>query len=427
MNKYLANSLWTVAERCSRALISFVLVALIARHIGPEQFGILAFIQSVIAILCMTVSFGMDNVLVKVFSEQDDEQHALRTLSTAVLFRMTLGITLLLGLLLFVYGSDLIEPQLKPIYIVLGLSLLFINYNTYLSLYQAKSISRKLIPASLTSTLLIAAYRLWLLEHDGTLFDFALTFTLELASKMLLVMYLARKDHFQFTLRAADRQQLQTLLIPSTSMLVSSMIVVVYARTDQLMIMHLMGERDLGVYSVAIRISEAYLIIPTLIATSFFPMISRSAEAHNSQAYFDITHFCSVVPAILIALLSPWIIPMLFGESYIDAIPVLFLTLAASAFSILGATSTNFLIVQNLAHLRIFRALAGLVINVVLNYLLIPPYGLMGAAWATLASQMCASWLSNLFTAATRQSFYWQTRSLLTFGLPGIVNVLKKR
>lgn len=79
----------------------------------------------------------------------------------------------------------------------------------------------------------------------------------------------------------------------------------------------------------------------------------------------------------------------------------------------MGVVTLPCFIGEGLAHLTVQRTLMGDIINIVLNFLLIPHYTVVGAAIATVISQVVASYLSHAFHSKTRKLFLIQTRSLL--------------
>jgi O-antigen/teichoic acid export membrane protein len=78
----------------------------------------------------------------------------------------------------------------------------------------------------------------------------------------------------------------------------------------------------------------------------------------------------------------------------------------------LGVISSKWFIAENLQKYSFYRTLAGMVLNILLNYILIPIYSIQGAAIATLISQVMASYLFNLFNKKLRYTFILQTNAI---------------
>jgi O-antigen/teichoic acid export membrane protein len=111
-------------------------------------------------------------------------------------------------------------------------------------------------------------------------------------------------------------------------------------------------------------------------------------------------------------LLSDWLIVLLYGQEYQAAGKVLMIHIWASVFVFLGVVSGSWLTSENLQRLSFYRTLAGTVINVSLNFTLIPIYGITGAAIATLIAQMVAALIFDIFLKKTRRMFFMKLNTL---------------
>jgi O-antigen/teichoic acid export membrane protein len=119
--------------------------------------------------------------------------------------------------------------------------------------------------------------------------------------------------------------------------------------------------------------------------------------------------------ALPMTLLSGWLLTILFGEAYRDAGPVLSVHIWAGVFVFLGVASSKWLITEGLQKYSAINALIGAVANVLLNLLLIPKYGICGAAISTVLSQSIASHFVNFLFQDTRKNFYRMSRALISY------------
>jgi len=118
---------------------------------------------------------------------------------------------------------------------------------------------------------------------------------------------------------------------------------------------------------------------------------------------------------IPMVIFGPWVLtlPFLFGERYAEAGPVLVIHIWTLVFVFLGTASSRHLVAENQQRMELNRTLIGAAFNVVANYILIPKYGIIGAAYATLASQAVASYLAYLFFPKFWYVFRMQSRAIL--------------
>jgi PST family polysaccharide transporter len=196
---------------------------------------------------------------------------------------------------------------------------------------------------------------------------------------------------------------------------------------DQVMLGKMIGDGGVGVYAAAVRVSEVWYFLPVAVTASAFPALIRAKHEGSAiysrrlQHLLDSMVLVSVSIAVPMTFLSNWIIRTFFGAAFKDAGPVLSVHIWASVFVFLGVASSKWFIVENLQKLTLIRTLGGAVANVAMNLVLIPKYGALGAAWATLISQAIASVFFNAFNRETRELFRLQMKSFL---IPSVWNVL---
>jgi O-antigen/teichoic acid export membrane protein len=169
------------------------------------------------------------------------------------------------------------------------------------------------------------------------------------------------------------------------------------------MIKEMLGEYEVGIYSAASRLSEAFYFIPMLILSSFFPAILNSKN-HNLEIYnqrLQILYTSMVWLAISIALpmtfFSDWLILLIFGQLYQEAGQVLMIHTWTAVFVFIGVVYSGYLTIENKTKKAFYRTLIGAIVNVFLNYILIPIHGIKGAAFSTLVGQFSANYLYDIF------------------------------
>jgi PST family polysaccharide transporter len=220
------------------------------------------------------------------------------------------------------------------------------------------------------------------------------------------------------------------LVLDSWPLLLSGLAITFYMSIDQVMLGKMVGDGGVGVYSAAVRVSEVWYFLPVAVTASVFPALIRAKQkspaiySRRLQHLFDSMVLISVGIALPMTFLSNWIIVTFFGTAFKDAGPVLSIHIWASVFVFLGVASSKWFIIENLQKLTLTRTIWGAVANVAMNLVLIPKYGALGAAWATLISQAVASVFFNAFNKETRQLFRKQVKSFL---MPSLWNVLLKK
>lgn len=161
---------------------------------------------------------------------------------------------------------------------------------------------------------------------------------------------------------------------------------------DIIMLGYFTNIETVGLYHPAVRTAGLQQSILIAFAGIFAPMFSRYSAQNDfigmHHIYKLVTRWILtlVIPILILILLFSTKIMLLFGADFIQSAGVLcILTLGTSIFAIFGVSSTA-LVVSGYQKLNLVNALTATILNICLNIILIPKYGIMGAAWATLSS-----------------------------------------
>ena len=202
-------------------------------------------------------------------------------------------------------------------------------------------------------------------------------------------------------------------------MAVAGLSVMLYMRIDQVMLAQMLGERDVGIFSAAVRISESWYFIPVSIISSVTPALVI-AQAENEESYcrqlLKITRglfWLSVAAAVILSVESKGIIELLYGAGYAESAAVLAVHAWAGIFVALGVSAGPWFVNAGFLKFRMFQTLAGAVVNILMNLVLVPRFGPVGAAYATLVSYCVAAFLVNATSQSTRPIFFIQLKALL--------------
>ena len=211
----------------------------------------------------------------------------------------------------------------------------------------------------------------------------------------------------------------KSLLRDSWPLVFSTMLAMIYLRIDQIMIGNMIGSEELGVYSVAVRIAEAWYFIPMVISSSVFPAIVKT-EAYSEQLFYSQMQklynwmaFLAYGVALPVSYFAEEIIHLLFSSAYASAAPLLAVLIWAGMFTSLGAARNVFIVSKNWTRVNLVSIALGTVLNVLLNYMLIPHYGAMGAVAATFISYWFALHGTCFLLKPLRKTGWMMTRAMI--------------
>jgi O-antigen/teichoic acid export membrane protein len=268
--------------------------------------------------------------------------------------------------------------------------------------------------------------KIYLLLNDGTLYQFVVVYLFDsfVVAIGLIYFYIKQKNNiflWRFSSKVAKK-----FLKDSYPLIISGSLTLVYTKVDQVMINSMLNSVEVGYYAAAVKLSEFWYFLPMLIVGSIFPKIIEYKKT-NLELYHDkleklhtFLYIISIIIVLIVFLNSDNIILLLYGEQYSNSIIVLQIHIFSLIFVSLATATSRWIYIENLQYTAIYRVLFAAILNIVLNYIFIPLYGIKAAASATLLSQIIASYAVYGLINKTKFIFKMQTRTIL------FLNLLKK-
>jgi len=419
---FLRNTGWMMLSRVSRLVLAFVASMLTARYLGKSDFGELNYIFSFVTLFGALGTLGLGDVLVRDLEADASPEAEGRILGTALVLRW-LGTVVMAILALGVAlatGDNWVTVGLMVsvcVFQLLGNEAATLE-RFFEARVQAKWSSLAQLLAVVCSTVLSVV--LILLHASLPAFVAVKVVEAGVLFAALVVWHrrLGGARSLSFSWECAGQ-----LLRAGLPLMLTSVFLLIYMRIDQVMIRHYLDDGAVGCYAVAVRLSEAWYFVPSVVAASFFPAILRARREdperyrRRLQALYELMTWLGIGVAVPVTLCSGWIVRLLFGAEYAPAGPVLALYVWAGVFVFQGIVRGKWIVAENLQrYALVFTALATGV-NVVLNAILIPKVGLSGAAWATVISCLCQSILVPALFKPIRPSAWAITCSFLPLHL----------
>ena len=416
LRRILGNVGWLMLDRAVRLGLNLVIGIWIARFLGPQLFGSLNFALAFVALFSAVTSLGLESIVIReVLAHPDDSSEIL---GTTLLLRLGGG---LLGIAASLVTLRIIQPHDKQAQLLVGilsLNLLFQALDTIDCLFQSQVRSRITVWAKNLAFLVFAVVRITLLARKAPLWSFAAANTGEIALGAFGLVLGYRFSGGRLLSWRACRARAGSLLQQSWPVLVSGVAIIVYMRLDMVMLKVMRGDFEVGLYSAATRVSEVWYFVPTAIVSSVSPSILKVKHdpallLARMRMLFSLMAMLACVLGSIIALASHAIVHLLYSPGYRAAGPILAVHVWASIFVFLGVAQSPWDLARDLFRLSLYRTLAGAAINIVLNLILIPTHGAMGAAIATVVAYAASSVFGNAFHPETRPVFRLQMLSFL--------------
>lgn len=396
--------------------LGLVVVVWLARYLGPEQFGIFSFAVSFIGLFSVIAGLGLHEVVVRdIVRDQAGRGETLGTAAFLQLIGGAIAYSFAIGLIHFLRPNDHLAQAMVGI---LGFTMLFRASDVVAFYFEAEVASKYTVWVQTGTFIAFATVKGALILSNASLIAFAWAALMEgLCVAVLMALMLKLRGTTVEQLRAT-RARAGELLAHSWPLLLSGIAIILYMKVDQIMLAQLVGDEAVGIYSVAVRFSEVVYFVSVAIIASVFPAIIRTKDHSISLYYerlqklFDIMVWLSLCAAIPMTFMSTAVVAFLFGDVFAPAGAVLSIHIWAAVFVFLGVVSNKWLVAENRGGLVFHRSLLGMTTNILLNLLLIPAYGPIGAAIATVVSQAAAVLLADLIQKETRNLFRMKISSM---------------
>lgn len=401
-----ANIGWLVADKVIRLIGGFIVGVLIARHLGPGEYGLWNYALAFSSLFVAVAGLGLDSIVIRDILRDDRQRPSL--LATAFLLKLIAGI----GALALALGSISLVRQGDTVLVWLvglsGIGFVFQAAQVIDFDYQAHGDNHLSVIAQISAFLVMALAKLALLAYDAPVVAFAAAGAVEVAMGMMFLVATFRWRGQRLDLRQASCGLARRLLADSWPLMLSGIAISLYMRIDQVMLGALAGDRAVGVYSAAVRLSELWYFLPMAISTAVFPAIielrkgSPETYRRRMQQYFDAMSLIGLAIALVMTFIGPALVLMLYGQDYASAGPLLVIHIWAGVFVYLGIASGNWLAAEGLQIYSLARTVLGCTSSIALNIYLIPRMGAMGAVLGVLMAQGIATFSLLFFPRARR-------------------------
>lgn len=414
--KIVDNIGWLFFDKVLRMGVGLLVGVWVARYLGPEQFGLFSFATAFVGLFGAIAGLGLQGIVVRDIVR--DPACKKETLGTAAMLQFVGGLIaygLILGTIFWLRPDDTLA---KVLVAILGSTMLFKASEVAVYWFESQVLSKYTVWVQNSVFLVFAAVKVVLILNQAQLLAFAwATMAEALVVALLLGVMLGIRGPKLRRLRGTLARA-KTLMKDCWPLMLSGIAVMIYMKIDQIMLGQMVGDEAVGIYSAATRISEVWYFIPMIIVASVFPAILEAKKRSEEQYYqrlqhlYDLMVWISVAVALPMTFLSTPIVTLLFGVAYAASGPILAIHIWASVFVFFGVASGQWFLAENRQILSFQRTALGAVVNLVLNFLLIPSYGALGAAAATVISQFSVGVLFDVFQIETRGMFYMKINAL---------------
>ena len=390
----------------------------VTRFLGPEQFGALSYAIAFSGIFSSLASLGLDGIIIRELSQKNESRDNL--LGTAFLLKLCGAVLAYSSIIILIFLIKSTDYNTIFLVAIIAFGLFFNSFDVIDLWFQSQLKYKFTFYARNTAFTISSILKIIMILLNAPLFYFAIITTIEVffgAAGLIFVYKLTKNNLKNWTASLLLAKQLMAVSWP---LIIAGFAKFIYVKIDQVMLGTMLNNKEVGIYSAAIKFSEIWYFIPGAIYASVFPVLAEY-KTKNERLFFlkykkvcSIMVLISVIIALIMTFLSNYLINLLYGKEFIQAGPILSVHIWAGVFVFIGVAGSIWTMIEGLQKFQLFATGLGGITNILLNIILIPRYAGMGSAFATVISYAIASYLVYFFAPKNRKVALILTNSLFS-------------
>ncbi len=395
---------WLLSDQVLQTLLTVGVGVVVARKLGPSGLGDLSFALATLALLVPLVVSHRQLLLRDLIVEPEARAEILGT-GAAVGLVSALGAAALAVGFALVSGRD---STTEIAMVIAVTSLLGLAIGSWETALQADHRAGELVFVRSGSAIVGAGLKIAVVLGGFGVIGFVSASTAQTFLAAIVCVVLLRRGAAGRVLWHVDRRRFSRLVRESWPFAISALSIAVYMTLDQVMLGVLSNDHAVGIYAAAVRVSESTLLLPMVILASATPVLTRMHRTNpalyraQTQRLVNALTAAGLLLAVLGGALAKVVVGVLYGEAFHSSAGLLAALLVANIFVFQGIAGSMWIVNEGLQRAYMLRTLTGAAINVGLNLVLIPRYGAIGAAWATLIAYAYAGLLGTALDRRTR-------------------------
>ena len=379
---------WLLFNSIFASAVDFLVSVFFARRFTTEIVGQYGYASAVVSIFLPISLMGIEQIVVKDLGQRkEDAGEVMGSAHILILIGSILSFITILFIALMPHST--LGRRIFLVVLAIPVLLRPLEVDRFWILGQG-DVSRYAIVQTLIKGIFFALKcGIIAIGHE---YLFAMCTVFEAVMTVTGYFFLADKEKNRKKKKRINTCKIKWLLKKGGPLLLSSCFVVIYMRIDQVMVGNLLGDSQLGIYSVAVKISEAWYVIPGVLMNAYLPLIANAYCSDNQlfsflfQRLSDYLGLVGYGALAIIMILGEPIILMLYGPMYAYAETIIKCYAWAGIAVSINYSLTVAFAIKEWSWLSMLITVIGALTNIILNIVLIPRMGSVGAAAATVVS-----------------------------------------
>ena len=403
-NKFFSNIIWDMGGKVFQMVLTLIVGMLTARYLGPSNYGIIGETASYVSFFSVICQLGFTSTAVKELMDNKEKEGEI--LGTTIFFRICTSLISSVAITCLLYVLKEGDKVIVWVAFLQSLSLLFQSFEMIHYWYQSRLETQVSVKIQSIAYVIMAAYKIIILALGKSVAWFAFSTALEAAVIAVALVWIYRRGtggNLSVSISAGKE-----ILKRSYHFILSGLMATIYGEMDKIMLKQLIDDTAVGYYTAAAKIATMWSFVLMAFINSARPVIMSSKNISEERYLKQLKRlyaaiiWVGIAMAVCISVGGKLIIYIMYGEAYMPATSTLQILAWYTMFSILGSARGIWIVCEDKAKYVKYYLGIGAVLNIILNYVLIPIYGAGGAAMATLVTQIFTAVFAPLIFKETR-------------------------
>ncbi len=420
--KVFRNVFFSFTDKIMVLLFSMIISVIAARYLGAADYGKYTYFIVIYSFVSSFSAFGMEQIVTKELAANENKQRPI--LYAAIIVSFVASCLTELGVILLQVITGFLtwmEVMALGIICFINISSVFRYYLT--AIYHMGNI----LKVKNVLLFMVIIIDIIFMAVGAPVECFILAFALKECCAMgaSFIAFIMSKEKGKLLNQDILPNEIffmvKKLLRLCFPLLLSGLSVIIYMKIDQIMIKSMLGEEQLGIYSAGIKLVEVFFNVPVALTAGFLPYFAEK-YTHEPKAFWERfeqlacgLNGCAYFFTIMIALLGRWFIYFLYGEEYYGAVDILVSYACVTIPVSMGCARTICMSVMEYSNLSFFFSVSSAAVNVILNLLLIPRHGIIGAVIASIIAYLLQGFVFTFISPKLRRVARIQVKSLYGF------------
>jgi O-antigen/teichoic acid export membrane protein len=388
------NNLFLLLGQVINIAFGFFYFVYMARYLGAKDLGILSFALSFSVILGLLGDLGLSSLMTREVSR--NPSLATKYLENIFFMKIFLaGVTFgAVAILVNLLGYP--EKTINVVYIITIYNILTSFTQLYNSVFQAFERFDYLSIGTILNSALMLVGILFAIQQKLNLISFAFVYLIASAIALVYSFFVCTWK-FVIPHLNIDWTFCKKIILESIPFWLNSVFVIIYFKTDMVMLSVMNGDTAVGWYTAPYRLIDALVLVPSVFMSTMYPVFSKFHVSSRDSLEFAFKKSFKYLTIIAIpmgigtTLLAEKIIVLIYGTEYSPSIAALQILIWASVLSFINYTPATYLTSTNKQGLLMKFTCLGAFLNIILNLILIPHFSLYGAAVATVCAEFAVN------------------------------------